>query len=44
MKIIKPYSHVQIDHISRLIELPEQNVQNKLAEMILDKKFDGTLD
>lgn len=44
LKIIKPYSHVQLDHIATLINLPEAEVQAKLAEMILDKVFDGTLD
>lgn len=29
LKIIKPYSHVQIDHIARLINLPENDVQSK---------------
>lgn len=44
LSIVKPYSHVQIDHISRKINLSVNEIQCKLSEMILDKKIEGTLD
>jgi len=43
-RIVEPYSQVQISHIAKLVGLPESEIMSKLSEMILDKKFDGTLD
>jgi 26S proteasome regulatory subunit N6 len=43
-KIIEPYSEVQIDYIAKMIGLELSTVQQKLSEMILDEKIDGTLD
>lgn len=44
LKVIKPYSKVQLDHISKAVNLPLNVVQAKLSEMIVDKKVKGTLD
>mmetsp|Transcript_19168 Transcript_19168/g.16990 ORF Transcript_19168/g.16990 Transcript_19168/m.16990 type:complete len:430 (+) Transcript_19168:79-1368(+) len=44
MKIIEPYSEVQLDFISDKIRLPIFTVQQKLSGMILDEKIEGTLD
>lgn len=44
IRIIEPYSCVEISHISTLMEMPLGTVEKKLSQMILDGKFQGILD
>jgi len=44
LRIIEPYSCVDISFIAKKIELDLQKVEKKLSQMILDEKFKGTLD
>ena len=44
IKIIKPYSVVEIEFVAKSIGLNYQDVLSKLRQMILDKKINGILD
>ena len=44
IKIIEPYSVVQIEYITNAIGLPLFEITMKISQMILDKKINGILD
>lgn len=43
-RLLQPYSIVEIGFIAQKLCLPQEKVEMKLAEMILDKKLRGTID
>ncbi|BFZ63229.1 26S proteasome regulatory subunit rpn6 [Saitoella coloradoensis] len=44
LRILQPFSRVEISYIAETIQLSQQQVENKLSQMILDKVLKGVLD
>ena len=44
VKVIEPFSRVEISHVAQMVGLDTQQVERKLSQMILDKVIVGVLD
>ncbi len=43
MRVVEPFSAIEIEHIAKLVKLPMGVVEDKLCQMILDGGLKGVL-
>ncbi|WFD29094.1 26S proteasome regulatory subunit rpn6 [Malassezia sp. CBS 17886] len=44
LRVIEPYSTIELAHIAKVVHQPVREVEQKLSQMILDKVLQGVLD
>jgi len=44
LRVLKPYSRVQMEHVAKQIDLPLAQVKKQIVEMILDDEIKGDVD
>jgi 26S proteasome regulatory subunit N6 len=44
LRIVEPYSTIQVEKVARLMELPFVEIEKKISQMILDGTLRGTID
>lgn len=44
LRAVQPYSRVEMSYIAQCVQLPQIRVEQKLSQMILDKKLTAVLD
>eukprot|EP01080_Neovahlkampfia_damariscottae_P002270 gene2270-2444_t len=44
LKIVEPFSRVEVSHVSKLLKLSREKVETKLSQMILDNRLNGIID
>lgn len=44
IKLIKPYSKVEMSYLASKLEVKENSVEKKIGKMILDKIINGSMD
>lgn len=44
LRVVEPFSRVELAHVAKLVGRPQADVQQRLAQMIIDEKLSGILD
>jgi 26S proteasome regulatory subunit N6 len=44
LKIVEPFSRVEVSHLAKLLKISKNKVEIKLSQMILDNRLSGIID